>query len=41
VKLGDEEAVKDLPQVLRAVTWTMRLGSRWKELKRVGASQGG
>lgn len=38
VKLGDHEVVKDLPQVLRAMPWRMRLSSEWKELKRVAES---
>ena len=38
VKLADNEVVTDLPGVLRAMPWRMRLSSEWKELKRVGDS---
>ena len=40
VKLGDKEVVKDIPQVLQALPWRMRLSSEYKELKRVAESQG-
>jgi len=40
VKLGDKDVVKDIPQVLQALPWRMRLSSEYKELKRVAQAQG-
>ncbi|HEU5370909.1 MAG TPA: HEAT repeat domain-containing protein [Gaiellaceae bacterium] len=40
VKLGDKEVVNDLPNVLRAMPWRMRLSSEWKELNQLVESQG-
>jgi HEAT repeat protein len=40
VKLGDKEVVEEIPQVLQALPWRMRLSSEYKELKRVAQGQG-